>query len=268
MARRLDITSTPGVLRTPPADRWGLVQWAPRTALEPYVDWHWAVVWDLRDHPPHRQMTLPYPCSHLVVEEGEARLYGPPRERFERTLAGRGRVVATRFAPGAQRPLLGRPVSSVAGRVLPASVLPGLDAAALVRAVEAEPDLDAAVECLEQAVAPLLPAAPAPAVALAGRAVALLECDRSLTRVPQLADRLELSVRSVQRLFAEYVGLGPAWVIRRFRLQDAATLATSGAEVDWARLAADLGYYDQAHLVRDFTAAVGTPPARYAAGGA
>jgi AraC-like DNA-binding protein len=34
--------------------------------------------------------------------------------------------------------------------------------------------------------------------------------------------------------------------------------------VDWAAVAVELGYSDQAHLVRDFTAAVGTPPARYA----
>ena len=57
----------------------------------------------------------------------------------------------------------------------------------------------------------------------------------------------------------------PAEVARRLRLQEAAAAATTGAPVDWARLAAELGYCDQAHLVRDFRAAIGTPPARYAA---
>ena len=55
-------------------------------------------------------------------------------------------------------------------------------------------------------------------------------------------------------------------MIRRFRLHEAAAHATAGGDVDWARLAITLGYYDQAHLVRDFTATVGTAPARYAAG--
>ena len=95
----------------------------------------------------------------------------------------------------------------------------------------------------------------------------MLAEDRTLTRVSDLADRLALSVRSVQRLFADQVGLGPSWVIRRYRLHEAAAHATAGGEVDWARLAVTLGYYDQAHLVRDFTATVGTAPARYAAGG-
>lgn len=53
-------------------------------------------------------------------------------------------------------------------------------------------------------------------------------------------------------------------MIRRYRLYDAAELAARGDAVGWAKLAADLGYADQAHLVRDFTATVGTPPAAYA----
>lgn len=73
-------------------------------------------------------------------------------------------------------------------------------------------------------------------------------------------------VTSLQRLFADYVGLAPSWVIRRFRLHEAAAHATAGGDVDWARLAVTLGYYDQAHMVREFSAAVGTAPARYAAG--
>ena len=43
--------------------------------------------------------------------------------------------------------------------------------------------------------------------------------------------------------------------------------ADAGGDVDWAALAADLGYADQAHLTRDFTATLGVPPSRYAAEG-
>jgi AraC-like DNA-binding protein len=39
--------------------------------------------------------------------------------------------------------------------------------------------------------------------------------------------------------------------------------AEQGGRVDWAELAAVLGYADQAHLTRDFTAVIGVPPARY-----
>jgi AraC-like DNA-binding protein len=253
-----------GVLRTPPDDAWSLHRFDPGPRLAPYAVWHWIVVWDLRGREPHHQATLPHPAPHLVVEEGGAWLYGPLRERFERTLAGAGRAVGLRFRPGGLRPLLGAPVSSIRDRRLPASALPGLDAEALTQAVEAAP-LEGAVAAMEAALEPLLPAEPDPEIALADRAVALLEQDRTITRVSELAERLDLSVRTVQRLFADHVGLGPSWVIRRYRLHEAAAQATEGGDVDWARLAVTLGYHDQAHLVRDFTATVGTAPARYAA---
>jgi AraC-like DNA-binding protein len=259
------MTDVRGVLRTPPDDAWSLHRFDPGPRLAPYAVWHWIVVWDLRGREPHHQATLPHPSTHLVVEEGGAWLYGPLRERFERTLAGTGRAVGLRFRPGGLRPLLQAPVSSIRDRRLPASALPGLDAEALTRAVEDAGALERAVQATEAALEPLLPDEPDPEIALADRAVRLLEEDRELTRVSDLADRLGLSVRTVQRLFADLVGLSPSWVIRRYRLHEAAAHATAGGDVDWARLAITLGYYDQAHLVRDFTATVGTAPARYAA---
>lgn len=83
--------------------------------------------------------------------------------------------------------------------------------------------------------------------------------------VSQLNDCV-IPVRRLQRLFAEYAGVSPKWVMRRARLHEAAERAGRGAHVDWAALSADLGYADQAHLTWDFTATIGVPPARYACG--
>jgi AraC-like DNA-binding protein len=259
--------ATRGVLRTPPPDAFELRRWDPSPALVPYAHWHWAVRWDLRGREPHRQVTVGHPSAHLVVEDDGAWLYGPQHERFERVLRDRGRAVGTRFRAGGLRPLLGRPLATITDERLPAAELPGLDAGALARDVHAEADLEAAAAVLDAALVALLPAEVPTAVALADRAVALLDEDRSLVRAADLAARLGVSVRSLQRLFADAVGVGPAWVVRRHRLQDAAARAVDGGDVDWAALARELGYYDQAHLVREFTAVIGTPPARYAAAG-
>ena len=88
--------------------------------------------------------------------------------------------------------------------------------------------------------------------------------DRSLLRVDQVAAEFDIGVRRLQRLFADHVGVSPKWVIQRYRLFDAVEAAARGDEVNWADLAVQLGYSDQAHLVRSFTAAVGMPPDRYA----
>ncbi|MBA2253879.1 MAG: AraC family transcriptional regulator, partial [Chloroflexi bacterium] len=84
-----------------------------------------------------------------------------------------------------------------------------------------------------------------------------------ITRAELLADEAGMSLRSLQRLFTEYVGIGPKWVIQRFRILGAVAAAHAGTPTDWAALAAELGFTDQAHLTRVFTQVVGTPPATY-----
>jgi AraC-like DNA-binding protein len=65
-------------------------------------------------------------------------------------------------------------------------------------------------------------------------------------------------------MFGRHAGVSPAWVIRRYRLLEAAEAVRDGAPVSWAEVAAGLGYSDQAHLTRDFRAAIGRTPAEYA----
>ena len=89
--------------------------------------------------------------------------------------------------------------------------------------------------------------------------------DPGLRRVDELSAASGMTARSLQRLFADYVGVSPKWVMRRARLHEAAERTDSGDPIDWAELAADLGYADQAHLTRDFTATLGISPTRYAA---
>jgi AraC-like DNA-binding protein len=70
--------------------------------------------------------------------------------------------------------------------------------------------------------------------------------------------------RTLQRLFSQYVGVSPKWVIKRYRLHEAADQLGAGEVVDWAKLAVDLGYFDQAHFIKDFKTIVGQTPAEYA----
>jgi AraC-like DNA-binding protein len=72
-----------------------------------------------------------------------------------------------------------------------------------------------------------------------------------------------MSVRGVQRLFSQYVGVSPKWVIRRYRLHELLERIHSGQALDWAQLALDLGYFDQAHLINDFKTITGYTPTEY-----
>jgi AraC-like DNA-binding protein len=243
----------------------------PAPALRPYLEHYWLIDWDLSE--PYTSHVVPHPSVHLVLQrmesgsaaerDGFTEVYGIVQGLFSRRLEGRGRVCGVKFRAGAFRPFAPhRPVSGLTGRRVPAEEVLGARAPQ-APAVLGPADEDARIEALDAYLLPLLPP-PDPQAELATDLAELIRTDRSLLRVGALARTGGLSVRSLQRLFSTYVGVGPKWVILRHRIHEALQRAGTAPEPDWAELAADLGYSDQAHLVRDFTATVGVPPAAFA----
>jgi AraC-like DNA-binding protein len=82
--------------------------------------------------------------------------------------------------------------------------------------------------------------------------------------VEDVVERFGIAPRTLQRLFARYLGVSPKWVLRRYRLHEAAARLAAEQDRPWAEVAAELGYFDQSHFIRDFTAAIGLTPVAYA----
>jgi AraC-like DNA-binding protein len=87
--------------------------------------------------------------------------------------------------------------------------------------------------------------------------------DHALLTVAVAAERHGVTVRTLQRLFTHYVGVGPKWVLARYRLHDAVADLDAGWPGTLTELAVRYGWYDQAHFTRDFTALVGVTPGQY-----
>ncbi|MEV6108186.1 helix-turn-helix domain-containing protein [Streptomyces sp. NPDC051940] len=240
-------------------------QHPPGARAAAFVEFYWHVAWHVAGPAPYETKVLSHPNVHLVFEEPEPLVYGVDRGLFTRRLEGDGQVLGIKFRPGAFRAFTDGPVSALADRRVPAVEFFGAAVAGASREILALRDGAAMARAAEDFLRGRLPDDPDPAAVQADQAVRLAAGDTSLVRVDQLAGATGLSVRGLQRLFAEYVGASPKWVLRRARLHEAAARADAGAGVDWAGLAADLGYADQAHFTRDFTAAVGVAPTRYAA---
>ena len=233
---------------------------APAASLAEFVDYHWLVRWRVEGE--HRQQVVPQPRVHVAAEDGRLLVHGVSREPFFRTLTGAGHVLGTAFHAGGFRPLLKGSVAAVSGTVRPGQDVFGTDdRPAAVRILTATQSTEM-VDALEKY---LLDTAPEPDPT--GREVTALvgEAERctGIVRAEQLATHAGLSLRSLQRLFTGYVGVGPKWVIQRFRILEAAGAAHSGEPIDWAALANELGFSDQAHLTRVFAQVVGTPPVAY-----
>jgi AraC-like DNA-binding protein len=222
------------------------------------VEHYWLIDWELSE--PFEQHVVPHPSVNIVFarygEQPErAELSGVGLELFSIKLEGTGRVAGVQFRPGGFRPFHGAPVSTVTGRriaLLPPEILV-LDGDDALRACQ----LDTYLLAFDPQ--------PDPQADEAMRLVNEIRHDRGIRRVEDFAASQGLSVRGLQRLFAEYVGVSPKWVILRYRIHEAVDRASP--QVDWGRLAADLGYSDQAHLVRDFTATLGVSPTVYTRSG-
>ncbi len=243
------------VRRVVPSDRW-----------QPFIQYHWIVRWECPE--PFEQQVIPQPCVHVSAEpfDGRPRLLvnGLTREPFIRTLTGTGHVLGAAFKPASFRAVLRADASAVAGRVVPCGELLGEDdspaASEILRPDATDEEMVAALE----AYLDRLDVAVDPYAEELNALVDAAEQDRSLIRAEQLAELAGVSLRTLQRQFTAYLGIGPKWVVQRFRLLDAAAAAHAGTHTDWAALAAELGFSDQAHLTRAFTSVVGTPPATYA----
>jgi AraC-like DNA-binding protein len=266
--------------------RVAFARYPPTPVLDGLVDRFWAVRWDLPDGTAHRQEVLTHPSVNVTVgtpDAGtrrtapEARVTGVATELVDRELAGRGWTVAAMTTVGGFGAFVEEPVSSLVGRSVDVDVIPGLDDAALVAAVagagEGTDDPDdagrepARVAVLARTLEERLAAADPELVAHA-REVAVVariaETDRDVRRLDDLATRAGVTPRALQRLFARHAGVSPTWVLRRYRLLEAAEAVRAGERVVWSDVASALGYADQAHLVREFRAALGRTPEAYA----
>ena len=239
-----------------------LGRYLPPPDLAPFLDHYWIVEWDLRGRPAHTQRTLPYPCVHVVFDRARTGIWGLTTGPFDYELKDAGKVCGLRFRPGAFRAFLGRPLHTITDKVLPLSAVFPWDEAAAQDAVLDTPDDMAMVDAANALLRTVLPA-PDPQVDKIAAILRAVEGTPGLTHVEALADVAGMGVRSLQALFSEYVGVSPKWVIRRFRLHEAADQLATGADVDLATLAQGLGYFDQAHFTSDFRRLVGKSPGRY-----
>jgi len=228
------------------------------------VERHWTVDWDLRGREPFAQQILNHPNVNLSFEPEGAFVWGVGTTRTSHPLHGRGWVLGTRFRAGGFRPLVDFPVARLTDRVVPLRELFGADADRLDAAVRVCADHGEQVARVEAFLRERF-AGPDPRVTEVAAIVRLLLDDPSIRRVDQLARRCHRSPRTLQRLFAEYVGVSPKWVVQRQRLHTAAERISERPDLDLGRLALDLGYFDQAHFINEFKAVVGRPPAEYAA---
>ena len=260
------LAQTRGVLRTSFSQgQFEHHRQAPSPSLIDWVEHYWHVQWDLRGLPAPQQATLPHPNVHLVIEQGQARIYGVHHGRFVRQLQGQDQVFGIKFKPGGFYPFYRQPVAGLMNQALDVAAVFGSAGAALAVQVLAAPQFEAMCAAAEAWLVHHLPAPDAQAERV-NSLLARIAQETSIATVEDVQALSGLSLRGLQRLFQKYVGVSPKWVIQRYRLHEAIAQVQSGKTLSWTALALALGYFDQAHFVRDFRQVVGMAPGEYESG--
>jgi AraC-like DNA-binding protein len=163
------------------------------------------------------------------------------------------RMIGVRFRPGLASAVLGFDCSGLTDHLAPLDGLWGRRARILECRLKETPVLEDAVRMMAAALAP-----PDRAPDPVERALEFTAAAHGAVDLDWLACQAGMSARQFRRRCLEASGLSPKQLCRVLRFRRACALALHGR--DWVSIAAEAGYCDQAHLIRDFREFTGGPP--------
>ncbi len=194
--------------------------------------------------------------AHL---QGQALVSGQLTAPLRLSANGAVDVVGIRFRTASARSVLALPLGELTDRVESlGDVAPGLARQLTVAAARSRaPNVRAAT--LLDILARYIVRAPDP---LATAVIRSLDAAHA-PRVGHIADRYGVTARTLERRVREHVGLSPNVMRRVLRFRRAFRMLDQAPAGTWARVAARAGYFDQAHLIRDFRQFAGAAPSEF-----
>jgi AraC-like DNA-binding protein len=159
--------------------------------------------------------------------------------------------------------LLGIPMDELSQRVVTLEEMFGRGGTLLREAVAGAPDWAARFAVIDDFLLTLLDRARSPVLSVT-RALGRLYESGGTVPVGVLAAEIGCSRRHLISRFREQVGVTPKLLARILRFERAVALVDAGTEMGWAEIAQACGYYDQAHMIRDFNQFAGCPPSEFA----
>ena len=250
------------------------VEYPASAALAPFVKCHWLVEDAAAQAGDAAEPIVPDGSPELVVHYGapyerrdaHGRVQAPCRAAFAGQLTaplwlaptGATGVLGVRFRPHGAAAFLRVPLQSLRNQVVDAEDVWGMDARHLPEQIHEAGHDAARIAVLERFLLARLDV-PRDHAAL-GQAGRLLAAAPDAPSIDDVAARTGLGRRQLERGFARQVGVAPKQLARILRFQAVFDRLGETPSAAWSALAIDCGYYDQAHLIRDFRSFTGVSP--------
>lgn len=266
-------------LQTPDELEWRLAEIPVKTAFQAHVGTYYYLHLPKPDSPLMRRViAMATPSLDLLLNLGDPFvietfgealrvdpgpwLVGPrPSTAFLRR-EGELHLLGARFKHGTVSSLLPYPVKELEQRMLPLAAVWPETHQALSAALARRPSPAELVKALDAALGPLLAQASKPDP-LVRKAVKLIAQHAGDLEVSAMAAQLGVSRQTVKHKFDQHVGVSPKLYGKLRRFQVVLRRLAGQGKVEWTRLAQECGYYDQAHLIREFNHFTGFSPQKF-----
>jgi AraC-like DNA-binding protein len=256
------------------------LRYAVKPPLSHFVNFLW--LYDGYTQAHAKERILPSGEMELVINliDDQTRLYDPDDIERCRTLRGalvfgahsqyqvidtaeQASVIGVHFRPGGAFPFLRMPAGELRDTSLSLETLWGAPAVDLRDQLLEAPTHRERFEILERALLAELQGGldRHPAIRFALNRIV---CQPHITTIASLTEQIGLSPKRFIQVFRDQTGFTPKVFCRIRRFQQALD-HLDGGNVEWARVALDSGYFDQAHFNHDFRAFSGIKPSAYLA---
>ncbi|MCW7505335.1 helix-turn-helix domain-containing protein [Leptospira paudalimensis] len=207
--------------------------------------------------------TLPYPSVHIVFERGNSIVYGVHQKKFSITLSGSGSVFGIKFKPAGFYPFYFNTITKLTNKRIPFNSLFNLtDDIKMEARICRTKDDKTKIELFESWIQNKSLKKDSKIEEL-NYIINGIKTNSSILSVDQIVKVYSIQLRTLQRLFREYVGVSPKWVIQQYRMQEIAERLEKDKSIHLADFTNEFGFFDQAHFNRVFKKMIGLSPEKY-----
>lgn len=193
----------------------------------------------------------------------EAFLYGQITEFKEVYCQGPAQLSIIVFHSRGLARILNIPASELNNKVIPLAGLFGDAGAIFQRDMRASGKLSEKINLMEDFVRKMADSHPSTGDPMVAIALDLIQRHKGVIPIHHLTDIIGCQPRQLERKFISAVGISPKHLCNIVRVHAFIKLLQSDKKYNLTGFAYDSGYYDQAHLIRDFRKITGLTPTQY-----
>ena len=259
MSERSDISR--GVLNKRDIDRvLSTTRITPGKEFRDVISHIWVLRWSVPSGQRVTVRTIGGLGSSFVWSAEIPRLFGVQRGVFCYRLRGTGWITGCKLTPAGVRMFTRAPASKFTDRAIDLKAVVAADNThvATLRTLSDNMILPRLEAWVSEARLPM-----DSRLVQANVAAQTIGRQQGLLTVSALAEEMNVSVRTLQKLFKDYVGVPAKWAIERTRIVEVVRALEHRLTCDLATIATEFGYYDQSHMTNAFRRSTGVTPREF-----